>query len=470
MIVCIVAIHCTVYAAPWRFIAVGDSRGSSGGSNNTILSEIAHQAVLDDVDFIIFTGDLVLSITTSGQFEQHLLGWCDAWQEAYDAGIPVYAVRGNHELGDVWSGYPFGPYPEPDPNDNNALRWLEVFGPNAPASRRLPDNGPPRERYMTYAVEHKNALIIMLDQYAGLDHYFAHYINQQWLDAQLASNTRPHVFAGAHEHAFRVRHTDCLDYFPDKRDAFWKSLADAGGRTYFCAHDHFYDHALIHDTDTNPDNDMHQLTIATAGAPLYYWLPPYIGDNSTYTPEQLHHTETYGYILIEVDDFDVTLTWKKRTSNELLCEGIYEPNEVWGYHVTGRPFMLFPNGGENLVANSIQTLQWKTTDGADIDYVLLEYSLDNGDTWSDIDITANTGSYDWVVPTADSNQCLVRISDLFDPVLGSDVSDAIFTVFRCERILLGDVNGDCYVNLKDLALLAENYLSCGNPFDPQCSE
>jgi hypothetical protein len=39
----------------------------------------------------------------------------------------------------------------------------------------------------------------------------------------------------------------------------------------------------------------------------------------------------------------------------------------------------------------------------------------------------------------------------------------------CEVKLAGDINGDCYVNFTDVALLANNWLKCNNPMDPECT-
>jgi hypothetical protein len=161
----------------------------------------------------------------------------------------------------------------------------------------------------------------------------AHTINQQWLDAQLAGNTQPHVFVFGHEPAFRALHTDCLDAYPERRDAFWASLKSAGGRTYFCCHDHYYDHARVDDGDGNPDNDVHQFIVATAGAPLYTWTPPYNGNNSSFTIEQLYHAERHGYLLVEVNDLVVTTTWVERRDDCPPAPAIYVPADTWRYEV-----------------------------------------------------------------------------------------------------------------------------------------
>jgi hypothetical protein len=308
----------------------------------------------------------------------------------------------------------------------------------------------------------------MLDQYAGMRHRAVHSVNQRWLDAQLAANTKPHIFVAGHEVAFRALHTDCLDNHLAERDAFWASIRKAGGRTYFCGHDHFYDHARVDDGDGEPNNDIHQYIIGTAGAVPYSWFPPYSGYNSHYTVEQLHHARAYGYVLVEIDELDVTLTWMQRHTNDLEIPGVYEPNETWSYAVSPGPVVLSPSGGENLVAPGTHTITWKTTDGAEMDQVMIEYSADNGQNWRQISPWWNTGSYRWdPLPVVDSNQCLVRLSSLDDPAV-SGTSDETFTIFQCSKQLSADLNGDCYVDLLDLAILAADWLECGNPFDPDC--
>ena len=385
---------------------------------------------------MLFPGDLVSGYRSIGPagFEAQLRAWVEIMDPVYNAGIGVYVSRGNHEIMDVW-GYQLRP--DIDPQDNHATRWLNVFGNDLHPEQKLPDNGPASEKYMTYAVTHKNALIVSLDQYAGINHDDIHMVNQEWLDAQLAVNTIPHIFIAGHEAAFRALHTDCLDNQPVERDAFWASIRNAGGRTYFTGHDHFYDHAQVDDGDGNPDNDIHQYIIGTGGARPYRWSPPYSGNNSYYTVEQLDHAENYGYVLGEVDGLNVTLTWMQRHTDDLMIPGIYQPDDVWSYAVSPRPIVLSPNGGENLAAASPYTITWKTQQGTDLDAVIIEYSTDNGQNWQTIETVGNTsspqdalGRYTWdPLPVADSNQCLIRIGDPLDIAI-SDTSDGIFTIFQ----------------------------------------
>jgi hypothetical protein len=289
-------------AGSWKFIVTGDSRGTDNGVNTTILSELATEIVNQAVDLVVFPGDLVTGGVDQAALESQLLNWRGIMQPVYDAGIGVYPVRGNHDLGS-----PAG-----------ATAWNNVFS----GSYALPQNGPAGEENVTFAVAHENALFLGLDQYVT-----PHRVNQTWIDEQLAGSAAPHIFPFGHEPAFEVEHTDCLDDYPAERDAFWHSLEDAGGRTYFAGHDHFYDHARA-DDDGDPDNDIHQYVVGTAGAPLYAWSGYYDGDNGDYVLENLRHARAYGYVLGEVDGLTATLTWMRRVAaNE------FEAREQWSYTV-----------------------------------------------------------------------------------------------------------------------------------------
>lgn len=100
--------------------------------------------------------------------------------------------------------------------------------------------------------------------------------------------------------------------------------------------------------------------------------------------------------------------------------------------------VLFPNGGESLVAGSYASITWGSA-GA-IDSIKIDYSTDNGGSWSTvIESTANTGSYGWLVPSSLSAFCLVRVSATSgDP---SDVGDAVFSIVSPPSLTLVSPNG-----------------------------
>jgi len=269
-------------AEPWRFVVTGDSRGVQNGVNAEILQELAGQIVSQGAEFVLWTGDLVSGY---GDLEVELGYWKELMQPVYDAGIGVYPIRGNHDEGDVDA-------------------WNRAFS----GDYALPQNGPPGEVNLTWSLVHRNALIVGLDHYIP-DHSFR--TDQVWLDAELAANTQPHVFVAGHVPAFKVRHWDCLHCYPAERDAFWRSLEAAQSRIYFASHDHFYDHMRLDDGDGIEDNDLHQYIVGTAGAPLYD-DGLYNGDNGAWVPQRVHHEQSYGYVMVEIDGNDVTVTWWHR--------------------------------------------------------------------------------------------------------------------------------------------------------------
>jgi hypothetical protein len=284
----------------WRFIVTGDSRDGDNGVNTVILGELADEIIARQVDFVLISGDLVTGYNDQAALQSQLDTWLKTMQPVYDAGIGVYPARGNHDLGD-----PAG-----------VTAWNNTFS----GDFALPDNGPVGEKNLTYSFTHKNVFVIGLDQYITTRR-----VNQSWLDSQLAANTQPHIFVFGHEPAFKTKHTACLDDYPEDRDAFWVSIEKAGGRTYFCGHDHMYNHARV-DDDGEPSNDIHQYIVGTAGAPLRDWEGKYDGINNEYTVENIYHASEFGYCLVEVNGLDVTITWFERVGT-----GKYKAREVWSY-------------------------------------------------------------------------------------------------------------------------------------------
>ncbi|MHC4757607.1 MAG: hypothetical protein ACYTE8_03020 [Planctomycetota bacterium] len=118
-----------------------------------------------------------------------------------------------------------------------------------------------------------------------------------------------------------------------------------------------------------------------------------------------------------------------------------------------------PNGGEALSSGSVYDIVWETEGVAE--WVVIEYSTNNGTDWVEIETIANTGICAWEVPDVNSQQCLVRVSET-----NSDTSDAPFTIYVCT--LKYDMNNDCFMDYLDFALWTSEWLECGNPFDPNC--
>jgi predicted phosphodiesterase len=286
-----------------RFMVVSDMHFYSPAPDfkATLLYEFAKAAMSEKVDFLFFTGDLVISgFTTSAEQDSALKDWRFLLDTLSVHNIRVFACRGN--------------------NDYSREAWDALFSGNY----AFPQNGPEDERNITYAFEYDNLLFIALDQYVE-----AHRINQVWLDEQLAKNTRPYVFVAAHEPAFKLLHSNCMGAYPDERNIFWESLIKVGVKIFFCGHDHFYDHAVIDDGDGNPLNDVHQIIVGTGG--YLHNDANYDGDNGQWTPVRLFHEEANGYALVDIQDLKVRLTWKHRVAQNVFEEG----GDAYEYAITG---------------------------------------------------------------------------------------------------------------------------------------
>jgi hypothetical protein len=287
----------------WRFTVASDSHVTNSESSGVMLGKIAQSILKDNVDLTLWGGDIVdASVWTNDGFASQLRAWRNVLAPIYDAGIGVYPVRGNH-------GSFFTP------------GWQSVFSD-------LPDNGPEDEKYATYSFSHNGAFFVGLDQWGS----HPYRVNQTWLDAQFAANTSPLVFVFGHTPAYSVYHGDCLDDYPAQRDAFIDSIAAEGGRTYFCGHDHSYNHAEI-DSDGNPDNDIHQIVVGSAGTKIYPWYGTYNGNNSGDTVSRIYSESNQGYVLVDVNGLDVTMTWK---AYDPLTDS-FVARDQWGYTAVPEP-------------------------------------------------------------------------------------------------------------------------------------
>jgi hypothetical protein len=122
--------------------------------------------------------------------------------------------------------------------------------------------------------------------------------------------------------------------------------------------------------------------------------------------------------------------------------------------------VLTPNVSQAIPAGTFYDITWSYT--GTVGGVIVEFSTNNGATWSEVypPNIGNTGSYSWLVPAVDSQQCLVRIKNAANTAI-SDSSDTAFRIYECS--VAGDVTGDCLVNLDDLVVMASSWLDCGNP-------
>ena len=84
-----------------------------------------------------------------------------------------------------------------------------------------------------------------------------------------------------------------------------------------------------------------------------------------------------------------------------------------------------PNGGETWQAGSTHAVTWTST--GTVGNVKIQYSVNNGSTWTTIvSSTANDGSYSWTLPAVSSTQCLAKIAETDGSP--SDTSNSVFSI------------------------------------------
>jgi hypothetical protein len=101
-----------------------------------------------------------------------------------------------------------------------------------------------------------------------------------------------------------------------------------------------------------------------------------------------------------------------------------------------------PVGGEAWLAGSTQNITWTSTG---VTNVKLEYSSDNGSTWSTISAStaASAGTYAWTTPNTVSTQYKVRISDASDAT--SVATSGSFSILTAGFTLTSPVGGESWV-------------------------
>jgi len=105
-----------------------------------------------------------------------------------------------------------------------------------------------------------------------------------------------------------------------------------------------------------------------------------------------------------------------------------------------------PSAGELVNAYKPFTITW-TVENVYTPNCFLQYSTNNGITWENIDnavTIGNSGSYEWITPNVNSEQCLVRIIDSFESSV-SDTSE-VFSIFPFPETPICMVSVDSLTN------------------------
>ena len=295
--------------------ATGTKNGDSNGAAALIVNTIAKDISSQGVDFVLFPGDMVSGYTDSTTLSSELDTWKTAMAPVYNAKIPVYTTRGNHEYDDLVNG-------AGNPADPSRATYLAHFV--------MPTNGPTTganglsEVGLTYSFTWKNAKIIGFDQYAGRsattfnNTLYAPASNKgqmmnPWVLNEVNNTTSGVTFVMAHEGMWPSNsHPDTLANDPDSRDALITALAAKNG-TYLAGHDHMYVRGFM---DNGSGGKVPSFVVGTGGGGNYDYAPApatvykgYTGKSSNTIQKTFSNSANpyFGWMLVTVYSDN---TWK----------------------------------------------------------------------------------------------------------------------------------------------------------------
>lgn len=147
-----------------------------------------------------------------------------------------------------------------------------------------PDNGPDGREDLTYSFAHKNSFVAMVDVYhnvlpfpLGSPGPSGNFVEQDWLDAELAPYTSAnqagmhdtHVFVLTHEPMYPRRGGREPGLTDEDREVFLDSLEAAGARFYMDGHDHQHSRSTIRYNAASGEVPLQQVIAAPAGEKYY---------------------------------------------------------------------------------------------------------------------------------------------------------------------------------------------------------
>lgn len=333
---------------PWSFVIFGDTRGdmdpgktppydpTTATGASLVLPQIAAKIAEVNPEFILHVGDLIAGdlyddtiamgvkdvypIPFSDQFK----AFKEAMSPVYEAGIPIYTVRGNHEVS-CSDGADGHPKPE------LAAAYYEAFGQYMPQNY---DGSLPNQKGLTYSFRHKQVTVVGLDQYAvyvapepapeptwhptntyGTNFWGYHTIDQDWVNKELQASDAPFKIVFAHEPAYIAtgvtpdpavypQYTwDASLYFGPlnqfdgaaRRQSFFNMLGANGARLYAVGHVH---NMSIGSVTDSAGHTIYQLVAGNGGA---FPLNTKVGANEAAIHDVHSELTKVGFTLVTVN-------------------------------------------------------------------------------------------------------------------------------------------------------------------------
>jgi hypothetical protein len=195
--------------------------------------------------FVVFTGDLVLGLTSNlTELRNQLEAWIDVYRNSdlgRDKKIRLIAMPGNHEslVGEKGSQ---------TSNPGAEAIWITemqpfIAGNNGPGIGG-PDHLQSDQSQLSYSFDFRDSHFILLntDPFGAIGTVPVNWIHQDLVAAASVPSLK-HTFVMGHKQAFTPEDASseqALDSNPDLRNQFWDELNNAGVGYYLVAHAHVW--------------------------------------------------------------------------------------------------------------------------------------------------------------------------------------------------------------------------------------
>jgi hypothetical protein len=198
---------------------------------------------------------------------------------------------------------------------------------------------------------------------------------------------------------------------------------------------YWHDHPGTPNTSRALVNDL-DLTVKSieTGRVLLPWVlnttrnADSLGLNATRGKDRVNNVEQ---VVIDTADLPALGT----TTLELTVNGFHLPRDSQSFYLVyefnkQEVAVTYPNGNEAIAAGTAETIHWEAlgTEGS----FAVDFSNDGGVTWSGIaaSVPGNLRSLRWNVPDEATGKACVRVRQILENTIISDLSDELFTVSR----------------------------------------
>jgi hypothetical protein len=273
----------------FRFVVMGDSRGSSNGTNETTLRALMEQVkkLSPLPEFILFTGD---QVSGGSDVAKQLASWKNIVDDYFPI-TSIYPTLGNHEHDEAIFTQSFPSLPK---------EQLSGYGKTV------------------YSFDYGNARFITLntDRKNDKKKYAVSKDQLDWLENELKTGGKKQIFVQFHVPAYPIgAHLgSSLDGDPASRDALWSVLDKYNVSAVLVGHEHNYNRRKV-DSSFNGNgyeftNTIYQITIGGAGAPLY-------SGNKENKQVVTGPKASYHYVVVDVDGGKSTFKAYDLQQNEI---------------------------------------------------------------------------------------------------------------------------------------------------------